>query len=340
MSIEAWEWAREQDLPGPLKLILIELAWYVEPGGNKCFPSVKKVAQVCGLSTRAVQRRLTELENLELIRRKPRERQNRSRTTNLIVLEMPPASWHPTAPAAPAPTPAGSPPEQLKKRAVTKEQAGTAVLKDASTNDTARGDGHDATAHGDPQNAAADGNAKNDSAPSSTEISRAIDAVWAHYCNVMHPRSDVADSEQRRLIRNALKISPKTPGSNAYEGPVAELCRAIDGCAASPFHMGDNDRGNKYNRISNIFKGKRGGRTLREQIDMFLEIAEKDGSQSDVPAASAGRVQAARRDVLDGWEYPSDEVVVARAEEAKAWLLEQGWRIDYEQGTKRPLFTR
>lgn len=349
MSIEAWKWAREQDLPGPLKLVLIELAWYVEPGQNSCFPRVKLVAQVCGLSHRAVQRRLSELERYEVIRREPRERENRSRKSNLIVLEMPPESLHPVATAAPDPHATGDTTRAVKERAVTKERS-TAVLTDASTNDTSHGNAKETGAvHGDTQNAAdggnsqnaaLDGNRKNDHAPSRSEMTHAIDAVWAHYCNVMHPRSNVADSEQRRLIREALKTSPRTTGSNAYDGAVAELCRAIDGCAASPFHMGQNDRGKKYNRISNIFKGKRGGRTTREQIDMFLEIAEKAGSQSDVPAASAGRVQQARRYVLDGWEYPSDAVVVERAEEAKAWLVEQGWRIDYETGTNRPLFSR
>lgn len=337
MSIEAIDWAVEQHLPPIRKLVLMMIAWHVNhlKSRDHCWPNLSTLAAECGMERRTVRRHLAELEIAGLIRREPRERSNQSQTSNLIVLMMDPPGHQ-----RPGPRNDESAHEVEEEPETTTEKEVRTVLTDVAYQENDRGDGHDATAHGDPQNAAAHGNAKNDHAPSPREITAAVDAVWAHYCNVMHPRSNVADSEQRRLIRDALKISPRTASSNGLEGPVAELCRAIDGCAASPFHMGDNDRGKKYNRISNIFKGKRGGRTTREQIDMFLEIAEKAGSQSDVPAASAGRVQAARRDVLDGWEYPSDEVVVARAEEAKAWLLEQGWRIDYEQGTKRPLFTR
>lgn len=157
-------------------------------------------------------------------------------------------------------------------------------------------------------------------------LTSAINAVWGHYAAVMKPRSDAPDDEQRKIIRDALDVAT-----------VAECKRAIDGCAASDFHMGKNDRRKKYNRLSQILKGKRGGRTTREQIDMFLEIAENGGSQSGVTSADHARVVQAKRDVLDGFEFPNDEHVVGRANEAKAWLREQGWTIEYEENG-RPHF--
>lgn len=334
MSAMKWAWA--QSLPTTRKTVLLAIAWHVGPGKDHCFPNLSTLADMCSMERRSVRRHVAELEVAGLLRRESRERWNRSQTSNRIVLMMDPSDTGDQASGADE----SSHESLLEPETTTEEEEVRHVLKDVPYQENDHRSAKDAAVDGDPQNAAADGNAKNDHAPSPREITRAVDAVWAHYCNVMHPRSNVADSEQRRLIREALKTSPRTTGSNAYDGPVAELCRAIDGCAASPFHMGQNDRGKKYNRISNIFKGKRGGRTTREQIDMFLEIAEKAGSQSDVPAASAGRVQQARRYVLDGWEYPNDAVVVERAEEAKAWLVEQGWRIDYETGTNRPLFSR
>lgn len=166
-----------------------------------------------------------------------------------------------------------------------------------------------------------------------TDRVRAVNKVWGHYAAVMTPRSDAPDAEQRRIIQDALKVAN---GSN-YDEKADELCRAIDGCAASGFHMGQNDRRKKYNRLSQILKGKRGGKTTREQIDMFLEIAEKSGSESRVTSVSNARVQQAKRDVLDGWEFPNDERVVERANEAKAWLREQGFKIEYEENG-RPRF--
>lgn len=336
MSNEAEKWAWEQRLPPVRKLVLVAIAKHVNhlKSRDHCWPNLATLADECGIERRSVRRHVAELEIAGLLRRDPRERSNRSQTSNLIVLLMDTPGRQ-----RPASGTDESPQEPEEEPETTGEKEVRTVLKDSAHQENDHGGSQNATADGDTQNAALDGKRKKDHAPSPSEITRAVDAVWAHYCNVMHPRSNVADSEQRRLIRDALKTSPRT-SSDALDGAVAELCRAIDGCAASPFHMGTNDRGKKYNRVSNIFKGKRGGRTTREQIDMFLEIAEKAGSQSDVPAASAGRVQQARRYVLDGWEYPNDAVVVERAEEAKAWLVEQGWQIDYEPRTNRPLFTR
>lgn len=304
MNEHAVNWAVEQTLPQARKFVLVIVACHAGQNG-RAWPSVDRLADMCSMSKRSVQRHLAELEFDGLLSREPRGRHDGSQTSNQIGLVLPPVS--------------------------PREEPLTTTAETTTTTTTAEENGVVLT-----DNTVKEKNKY----PTPREITRAVNAVWAHYCNVMHPRSNVADSEQRKLIRDALRIATKSGSSSGFEVQVAELCRAIDGCAASPFHMGANDRDKKYNRISNILKGKRGGRTTREQIDMFLEIAEKAGSQSDVPAASAGRVQQARRYVLDGWEYPNDAVVVERAEEAKAWLVEQGWQIDYEPRTNRPLFTR
>lgn len=158
-------------------------------------------------------------------------------------------------------------------------------------------------------------------------LTTAINAVWGHFVSVMKPRNDAPDDEQRKIIKSALDVAT-----------VAECKRAIDGCSMSQFHMGQNDRRKKYNRLSNILKGKRNGKTTREQIDMFLEIAESGGRESGVTSASHARVQQAKRDVLDGFEFPNDAQVQERANEAKAWLRGQGWKI--ERGDNgRPTFT-
>jgi hypothetical protein len=145
--------------------------------------------------------------------------------------------------------------------------------------------------------------------------------VWAHYCRVMEPRHQGLDAESRKIIRDALKVAT-----------VAECKRAIDGCRSSEFHMGKNDRARRYNSLSQILKGKRGGRTTREQVDFFIDLAQRAGLQPGVPSGRNERVRRAKRAVLDAAEFPGDERVAEHGRQAEAWLVEQGWRIEKDEG--------
>lgn len=145
--------------------------------------------------------------------------------------------------------------------------------------------------------------------------------VWAHYVQVMKPRDAGLHAQERKLINAALKVAT-----------IDECKRAIDGCYASDFHMKRNGKGasRKYNRISDILKGKQGKKTTREQIDMFLEIAERSGVKSGVASVDPGRLRAAKRDVWDAQEFPGDARIVERAQVARQWLAEQGYGIDQQ----------
>lgn len=151
--------------------------------------------------------------------------------------------------------------------------------------------------------------------------------VWDHYCSVMQPRNRGLDPQARAIIRDALKVAT-----------LSECKRAIDGCKASDFHMGRNDRSKKYNRLSQILKGKRGGKTTREQIDMFLEIADKSGVASRVTSADPAKVNNAKRDVIDAFDFPGDEHIQARGSESRRWLEEVGFEIGQHPETGRPTF--
>lgn len=70
------------------------------------------------------------------------------------------------------------------------------------------------------------------------------------------PRSKM-DDKRKNLILKALKL---------YSAD--ELKKAIDGCALSPFHMGANDRKEKYNGLDLIFRSA-------EKIDGFIAKAER-----------------------------------------------------------------
>lgn len=144
-----------------------------------------------------------------------------------------------------------------------------------------------------------------------------IDAVWEHYVEVMKPRHKELDADSLKIIREALKVAT-----------VEECCRAIDGCKASAWHMGQNERRRKYNKVGQILKGRpRQNETTRDRIDFFLDLAEKAGVQSGVSSADRGKVSRAKQAVLAAHEYPGDASVVSSGEEAARWLREQGWQI-------------
>lgn len=165
-----------------------------------------------------------------------------------------------------------------------------------------------------------------------------VDLVWEHYVAAMKPRNKALDNEARKMIREALKVAT-----------VAECIRAIDGCAASDFHMGRNARGRKYNSLSQILKAKRAagpratGQTVRERIDFFIDIAEREGAGA-APSADPARVRSAKLEVLDAWLYAGDESVVRRGEEAALWLAEHGIQVltdpseTNRQGEPKPRF--
>lgn len=159
-----------------------------------------------------------------------------------------------------------------------------------------------------------------DSPPSSpsrgsAEVTEQVDRIWASFVLHMKPTSTIAGEEERKIIRNALKVASEQ-----------ECCEAIEGCRSSAYHMGDNPRGRKYNTISHILRGKRGKRTTREQIDMMIEIRSKAVASGGTVVSSVDPAVVAQRkdDVRRGFRLKGDPDAQRRAEAAEKWLTEQG----------------
>lgn len=144
-----------------------------------------------------------------------------------------------------------------------------------------------------------------------------IEEVWACYVEVMKPRSTELRADERKIIREALKAASP------------EECRkAIIGCGKSDFHMGKNEQHTKYNKLSQILRGKRGKRTTRENIDFFIDKYEKArGGSSDIPSAPADVINQKKRDVQRGHRFRDDPEKQQRAEEAEAWLKQHGIKV-------------
>lgn len=172
----------------------------------------------------------------------------------------------------------------------------------------------------------------------------AIAAVWQKYVEVMSPRRKTLDPEGRKIIREALKVAGET-SDVAERRAVAECEQAIIGCSLSDYHMAREDpsryqtrRPKRYNKLSNILKGSATrGRTTREQLDYFIDIAEKGRRESSVTSERNARIQQAKRVVLDAYEYPRDEHLQERRARAEAWLEQNGIRVEREVGG-RPIF--
>lgn len=92
--------------------------------------------------------------------------------------------------------------------------------------------------------------------------------VFAHWQQAMASPRSLLDDKRRKLIRNALKTG--------YS--VGQLKQAIDGCAKSAWHMGQNDRMTKYNGLDLILRNA-------EQIDKFVLLAEQSAAPKAAPVS-------------------------------------------------------
>jgi hypothetical protein len=78
--------------------------------------------------------------------------------------------------------------------------------------------------------------------------------VFEHWVATHGKPASVRFTPQRKAkIRSRLR--------DGYD--IEQLCRAIDGCKLSAFHMGENDRGQPYNDLETILKS---GKTVEEHI--------------------------------------------------------------------------
>lgn len=81
--------------------------------------------------------------------------------------------------------------------------------------------------------------------------------VFEHWKTIMgHDRARM-DVSRAKVIRARMK--------DGYT--VEDLCLAIDGCAASAFHMGENDRGQVYDSITLILRDA-------DHVDKFIRAGE------------------------------------------------------------------
>ena len=87
MSHKANTWAWEQDLPALQKIVLLALADRHNADTGRCDPSIKRVAENCGMSHRSVQSAIRQLTAKGLITPTPRRSGEKS-LSNLYTLNL------------------------------------------------------------------------------------------------------------------------------------------------------------------------------------------------------------------------------------------------------------
>lgn len=120
-----------------------------------------------------------------------------------------------------------------------------------------------------------------------------VGRVFAHWVYMMgkNPKRCALGPDRRKAITRALSL---------YDVETLEL--AIEGCAASPFHRGQNDRETEYTDICLILRDE-------AHIERFAELGERLRER----AAQAERQQAER--AQQEQQQPEDPVAVAAARE-------------------------
>lgn len=127
-----------------------------------------------------------------------------------------------------------------------------------------------------------------------------IGALFSHWQDRMvSPRSKLTPN-RRDKIRARLRegYTPK------------QLRQAIDACAASDFHLGQNDRGQKYNDLTLIFRNG-------ENVERFLEMGTSQDPQShespQVRALMVEAEEALRAGDTDAYNHANARLSAAKA---------------------------
>ena len=92
----------------------------------------------------------------------------------------------------------------------------------------------------------------------------AVKIVWDHWVEIMGA-AKLAVLDHDRKVKIAASI---------HDYGIEASCLAIDGCASSSFHMGDNPQQKKYNGIDLIFRDA-------DKIEGFIQRTQKRNARQE-----------------------------------------------------------
>lgn len=122
----------------------------------------------------------------------------------------------------------------------------------------------------------------NSSSSSSSSIKDMCSDIFNHYKTALNHPKAILDAKLQRLITSRLE-----DGFSAED-----LKRAIDGCKASAWHMGENDRHKKFDRLGLIFRDA-------DHVEQFIsELGSQNGNGKATPSPAFSPVVSASAEWL------------------------------------------
>lgn len=262
MSVRLMSKAFMTPLPASQKLVLIVMCDYANDDGLSCHPSVAQVAVKSSLSDRQCKRVLKQLQDdgyLSVIGNPNGGKPGTTRHYRISIERLSTGDADDTRTSVTHDTPTGDTGDTGDKL--------TRVTPEAKTGDTGdmggvtpraeTGDTHDTQPTIDPS-----------VEPSENRQKEMVRQVFDHWVTVMGKQSNrtkLTDERRKKIIARL----------NDY--PVEDLITAIDGCASSSFHMGDNPEGAMHNSLELIFRNG-------DKLEAFRDRAEKKPKGGFKPA--------------------------------------------------------
>lgn len=111
-------------------------------------------------------------------------------------------------------------------------------------------------------------------------LSKPVQIVFEHWKTVMQQPDAKLDSKREALINKALNLGYSSE----------QLCNAITGCSLTPYNMGDNKEGQRYNGLHVILRDA-------DQIDRFIRHFKSPPQ----PLSEADKLTKSNNQAIERW---------------------------------------
>ncbi len=218
-------------------LVYAVLAQHADEDGV-CWPSVRRVAEMSGMSTSTIRRSLKALTSNSVLAVEVRsDRMGQSSNIYRLLITQEPPYENDRGGLSNLPHPpvkSTSPPCQKRKGPPVKSDRGTIPIEQEPVESDSKNE-----------------NQRTRKAAPSMSVSE----VWEYY-RTKRPKVRVLGDDVEKNIKARLK-----------KFTVEEICRAIDGNFRSPYHCGQNDRQTEYHELELIVRND-------TKVNMFLAVPE------------------------------------------------------------------
>lgn len=130
-----------------------------------------------------------------------------------------------------------------------------------------------------------------------------VELVFSHWQAVMNHSHAKLDKKRKRVINEALKMG--------YDA--VQLCDAISGCAKTPFNMGENERGQRYDSLQLILRDA-------DHIDRFIQNHVKPPQAKALNPVRQNNLRVMEKMLEKDEATATDPEHLRNIELAKSWV--------------------